>query len=85
MPESRKRKGAIYTPPPVGPTSAKKRPPSPPWVGASILVLFAIGVAYLLCYYISNGSIPIESLQGWNIFVGFSFIVAGFCGLTQWR
>lgn len=84
MPESRKRRGAAYTPP-VATTSVRKRPPSPPWVGAAILGLFAIGIAYLLCYYLSNGSIPIKSIEGWNIFVGFAFIVGGFGMLTQWR
>ncbi|HVV30629.1 MAG TPA: cell division protein CrgA [Mycobacteriales bacterium] len=84
MPESRKRKRTAYTSPGVASVSRKK-PPSPPWVGGMILALFGIGVAYLLCYYLSNGEIPIKDLEGWNIFVGFGFIVAGFGLLTQWR
>ncbi len=84
MPESRKRKHPAYTPPPVS-TSVRKRPPSPPWVGATILALFAIGVLYLIVYYVSNAVYPISAFGGWNIFVGFGFIVAGFGMLTQWR
>lgn len=84
MPESRKRKGPAYIPPPVA-HSARRQAPSPPWVGATILALFAIGVLYLIVYYVSNAALPISALGGWNIFVGFGFIVAGFGLLTQWK
>ena len=84
MPESRGRRQTTYTPPGRG-TTTKKRPPSPPWVGGSILTLFGVGIAYLLVYYLSSGDYPIKSIEGWNIFVGFAFIIAGFGALTQWR
>jgi hypothetical protein len=85
MPESRSRKRPAYTPPPA-PARVTKKAPSPPWVGITILSLFAVGIAYLVTYYISNGGIVGQrSLGGWNIFVGFAFIVAGFGMLTQWR
>jgi Cell division protein CrgA len=85
MPESRKRRGATYTPPVAQRTTKKKRSSSPPWVGATILAFFLAGIAYLLCYYLSNGDLPIKSIEGWNIFVGFGFIIVGFAALTQWR
>ena len=84
MPESRTRKRAAYTAPRTS-TSAKKRPPSPPWVGFSILVLFVIGVVYLVLYYVTGGGVlGQQHLGGWNILIGFGFIVAGFGMLTQW-
>lgn len=83
MPESRKRQRAAYTAPTASGT--RKRPPSPPWFGVSIAALFLIGIVYLLLYYVTNGEVPIKALNGWNIFVGFGFIVAGFGLLTQWR
>ena len=87
MPESRTRRKRKqpYTPPPKQ-TSLKKRPPSAPWVGATILGLFGLGIAWLLVYYISNGGIAgQDSLKGWNIFIGFGFIIAAFGLLTQWQ
>lgn len=85
MPASRRRKRAAYTPPPTT-TSIRKRPPSPPWVGASILGLFVFGITYLVLYYVTGGGIlGQQRLGGWNILVGFSFIVAGFGMLTQWQ
>ncbi|HEX7354792.1 MAG TPA: cell division protein CrgA [Mycobacteriales bacterium] len=85
MPESRRRKRTAYTAP-TGTTSLKKRPPSPPWVGASILALFVIGIVYLVLYYVTGGGVlGQQHLHGWNILIGFGFIVAGFAMLTQWN
>lgn len=85
MPESRRRKRTAYTAPATT-TSLKKRPPSPPWVGASILALFVIGIVYLVLYYVTGGGVlGQQHLGGWNILIGFGFIVAGFAMLTQWN
>ena len=43
MPESRKRKKAVYTPPPA-PSSVRKRKPSPVWLAPLMLALFVIGI-----------------------------------------
>jgi hypothetical protein len=90
MPESKARKRSTSstkatTTRPTGGQLTRKRPPSPPWVGISILVLFGIGIVYLVLYYITGGGVlGQQSLGGWNILVGFAFIVAGFGMLTQW-
>jgi hypothetical protein len=85
MPESRRRKRPAYTAP-QSTHSLKKRPPSPPWVGGSILGLFVVGIVYLVLYYVSGGGIlGQQHLGGWNILIGFAFIVAGFAMLTQWN
>lgn len=88
MPESRRRKPKKQTvpAPQTGTRTQKRKPPSPPWFGALILALFLIGVAYLLVYYFSNGGVlGMEALEGWNILVGFGFIVIGLGLSTQWR
>ena len=87
MPESRRRKPKKATgPAPQTAQARKRKPPSPPWFGALILALFLIGVAYLLVYYFSNGGVlGMEALEGWNILVGFGFIVIGLGLSTQWR
>lgn len=85
MPESKKRKKAVYTPP----SSTKKRRPSPRWLAPLMLVLFGLGVLWLVVFYISQsnfGGLPVASdLGNWNLLVGFSFIIAGFGLSTQWR
>ena len=85
MPVSRKRKKAVYTPPPTA-TSPKKRKPSPVWLAPLMLALFGIGVLWLVVFYITQGDMPfVSGLENWNLLVGFGFIIAGFGLSTQWR
>ena len=84
MPESKKRKKAVYTPPPA-PGSVRKKKPSPIWLAPLMLALFGIGILWLVVFYITNGDLPVEALNNWNLVVGFGFIVLGFALSTQWR
>ena len=85
MPESKKRKKVVYTPPP-SPTSTRKRKPSPVWLAPLMLALFGIGILWLVVFYLTQGDMPVVgSLNNWNLVVGFGFIVAGFGLSTQWR
>ena len=84
MPESKKRKKDYVTPKPVGLT--KKKGHSPVWLAPLMLVLFGIGVLWLVVFYLSQGQMPLVSgLKNWNLVVGFGFIIAGFGLSTQWR
>ena len=83
MPESKKRKKDY-----VGPKTAsavRKKGPSPVWLAPMMLALFGIGVLWLVVFYISQGELPIQSLDNLNLLVGFAFIIAGFGLSTQWR
>jgi hydrogenase-4 membrane subunit HyfE len=82
---SRKRKKAAYTPPPTAGGPAKKGP-SPRWLAPLMLVLFGIGVLWLVVFYITQGDMPLAAgLGNANLLVGFGFIIAGFALSTQWR
>lgn len=50
-----------------------------------MLALFAIGLVWIVVFYVTDGSMPIESIRNWNIVVGFGFIAAGFGVSTQWK
>lgn len=82
MPKSKVRAKAVYTPPPT--RSTKKRV-SPPWVGATMLGCFLVGIVWLVLFYVTGGSLPVKALSNWNLLIGFSFIIAGFGVSTQWR
>ena len=85
MPVSRKRKKAAYSPPPTA-TGPARRKPSPVWLAPLMLVLFGIGVLWLVVFYITQGDMPlVQGLGNWNLLVGFGFIIAGFMLSTQWR
>ncbi len=89
MPESRKRKKAVYTPPPNAAGGPKKKGPSPRWLAPLMLTLFAIGIIWLVVFYLSEGDMfDLPYAQDWgnaNLPVGFGFIIAGFGLSTQWR
>jgi len=55
-------------------------------VGPTIVVCLVLGLAWIVTYYLSNGSIPgISSLGAWNLVIGFAFIIAGVTLSTRWR
>ncbi len=86
MPVSRKRKKAAYTPSTTAASGPKKKGPSPVWLAPLMLVLFGVGVLWLVVFYITEGNMPLVSdLENWNLLVGFGFIIAGFGLSTQWR
>jgi hypothetical protein len=85
VPESKKRKKAVYVPPP-NLSPAKKKGPSPVWVPALMLSFMLIGVAWLVVFYMVGSSMPlVGGLDNYNLLIGFGFIVAGFAMSTQWR
>ena len=88
MPESRRRKkkstSAVATP--GVSTRRAAPPPSPPWYGGLILAMFVLGIVWLLVYYLSNGGVlGLENLGGWNLMIGFGFVVVGLGLATRWR
>ena len=85
VPESKKRKKVAYTAPPA-PGATRKKKPSPVWLAPLMLAMFAIGVLWLVTFYITQGDMPlVGNLGNANLLVGFGFIVVGFGLSTQWR
>ena len=85
MPESKKRKKAVYTAP-TTPGGAKKKGPSPVWLAPLMLGLFLVGIVWLVAFYLVGNDMPlVGELGNKNLLVGFGFIIAGFGLSTQWR
>ncbi|MFF8832014.1 cell division protein CrgA [Streptomyces sp. NPDC015131] len=85
MPKSRIRKKADFTPPPATKQATSIKLTSRSWVAPVMLALFAIGLAWIVVFYVTDGSLPVESFGNLNIVVGFGFIAAGFGVSTQWK
>lgn len=83
MPKSRIRKKADYTPPPTKQANIKLQSSS--WVAPVMLALFLLGLVWIVVFYVTDGSLPVEALGNWNIVMGFGFIAAGFAVSTQWK
>jgi len=56
------------------------------WVAPTMVVLFLLGLAWIVVFYITQGNIVgMRALHNWNILIGFVFIGAGFVVSTRWR
>ncbi|MBD0708337.1 MULTISPECIES: cell division protein CrgA [unclassified Streptomyces] len=84
MPKSRIRKKADFTPPPAKQATNIKLT-NRSWVAPVMLALFAIGLVWIVVFYVTDGSMPVKAIENWNIVVGFGFIAAGFGVSTQWK
>ncbi len=85
MPESKKRKKSVYTPPPA-PGASRKKGPSPVWLAPVMLAFFLIGIAWLVVFYIAGTDVPVmRDFANYNLLIGFGFIIVGFGLSTQWR
>ncbi len=85
VPVSRRRKKPTALSRPATAPAGKKGP-SPRWLAPLMLVLFGLGILWLVVYYLSEGDMPVAGeLGAWNLLVGFGFIIAGFVLSTQWR
>jgi hypothetical protein len=86
VPKSRIRKKDEFTPPPAKKAATiDLRGGGRRWVAPLMLALFGIGLAWIVVFYVTNGTLPVDSLGNWNIVVGFGFIAGGFVVSTQWK
>ena len=83
MPKSRLRKKSDYTPPTAA--TAVKISSGRSWVAPVMLGLFLIGLVWIVTYYVTSGTWPVQAWGNWNILAGFGFIAAGFGVSTQWK
>jgi len=84
VPKSRIRKKADFTPPPSKNATAIKLG-SRGWVAPLMLAFFVVGLAWIVLFYVTQGSLPVDAFGNWNIVVGFGFIAGGFVVSTQWK
>lgn len=84
MPKSRNRKQETFTPPPMkrrGGGMGNKR-----WVAPLMIACFAIGLLWIVVYYIAGTDVPgMTTLGNWNLLIGMGLIAVGFVISTQWK
>jgi hypothetical protein len=86
VPESKKRKKRVYATATAPGTTRRKKGPSPVWLAPLMLVLFGIGIAWLVVFYVTESKMPVVGdLGNVNLAIGFGFIILGFGLSTQWR
>ncbi|MDP4014246.1 MAG: cell division protein CrgA [Candidatus Nanopelagicales bacterium] len=85
MPESSRRKKDVYTPPPEARSSKPVRVDNPRWLVPTMVALFIIGLAWIVVWYIAPNNPLMGPLYGWNVAIGFTFIIGGFFLSTKWQ
>lgn len=59
--------------------------PNPVWFKPVMFGFMLIGLAWIIVFYLSQGSLPIPSITSWNILIGFGIMFIGFLMTTRWR
>lgn len=59
--------------------------PNPVWFKPVMFGFMLLGLLWIIIFYISQGTLPIPSLEAWNILVGFGIAFIGFLMTTRWR
>lgn len=50
-----------------------------------MLTLFAIGMLWIVAYYVDPNAAIFAPLGWWNVVVGFVFMAGGFVVSTKWK
>ena len=59
--------------------------PNPVWFKPIMFGFMLLGLAWIIVYYLSQGSWPIPGINEANIAIGFGFLIIGFFMTTRWR
>jgi hypothetical protein len=78
MPKSRSKRRR-YVPPP-----RPKPKPSAPWVGPTIVISLAVGIIYILLFYMQILPPTLANLNNFNLAIGFVPLIFGLILATRW-
>jgi hypothetical protein len=59
--------------------------PNPIWFKPIMFGLMLLGLAWIIVFYVSQGTLPVPQFNQWNILIGFGILFVGFLMTTRWR
>jgi hypothetical protein len=65
--------------------SGDNNAPNPVWFKPIMFGLMLLGLTWIIVFYVSQGTLPVQQIGQWNILVGFGILFAGFLMTTRWR
>jgi hypothetical protein len=71
--------------PESGSPEGRENLPNPVWFKPLMFGFMLLGLAWIITYYLSQGSWPIPGIDVGNIAIGFGFLIIGFFMTTRWR
>lgn len=69
----------------VVPRTSDESTPNPVWFKPVMFGFMLVGLAWIIVFYVSQGTLPIPDLASWNILIGFGIAFIGFLMTTRWR
>jgi len=68
-----------------GDADRRENLPNPVWFKPIMFGFMLLGLAWIIVYYLSQGSWPIPGINEANIAIGFGLLIIGFFMTTRWR
>ncbi|MDQ4501531.1 cell division protein CrgA [Sinomonas sp. ASV322] len=65
--------------------SPKPSGPTPQWYKYLMFGCMAVGLLWIIVFYVTQGQFPLPILGNWNILVGFGVAILGFLMTLRWR
>jgi hypothetical protein len=66
-------------------STSGEQAPNAVWFKPVMFGFMLVGLAWIIVFYVSVGSLPISSIGTWNIVVGFGIMFIGFLMTMKWR
>ena len=70
---------------PERPATSGEPAPNPVWFKPVMFGFMLLGLVWIITFYVSDSTLPIPSLGGFNLIVGFGIAFIGFLMTTRWR
>lgn len=59
--------------------------PTPLWYRVIMFALVAIGILWIMVFYISEALYPVATLGMWNVAIGVGLMMVGMIMMTRWK
>ena len=66
-------------------TSGTQREGTPLWYRVVMFSLVALGILWIIAYYIFEGRLPVPGIGMWNVTIGVGAMMVGMVMMTRWR
>ena len=66
-------------------TRGTQREGPPLWYRVVMFSLVALGILWIIAYYIFEGRLPVPGIGMWNVTIGVGAMMVGMVMMTRWR
>lgn len=70
---------------PERPVSTGEPAPNPVWFKPVMFGFMLTGLLWIIVFYVSDSTLPVPGIGGFNLVIGFGIAFIGFLMTTRWR